>query len=93
MNSVQIPGSAVCLAPIIRLSRIEPIDDLPWRRKALLLMLREDHVAVDDDIEHAIVALDQRRVDAELVLDPGRQTGGLRKVVSTTAVLDRDVHR
>ena len=37
-------------------------------------MLRVDQVAVDHDVEDAVVALDQLRLDVEVLLDPGRWT-------------------
>jgi len=51
-------------------------------------VFREDHAAVRLYVEDAVVSLDQARLDAELLLDTGRQTGGLRQVVSGYAVLD-----
>ena len=61
-------------------------------RKALLLVLGEQDLAVDDDIELARRPRDELRVDARLLLDLGRETRGARLVVSGLAVLDRDVH-
>jgi hypothetical protein len=56
-------------------------------------VLREDHLSVELDVEDAIIALDQARLYGELLLNLGRQTGGLRQVVSAYAVFDRDFHR
>jgi len=56
-------------------------------------VLGEDPAAVRDDVEDAVVALLQRRIDADLALDRGRQTGGPGEVVSTHAVRDLDGHR
>jgi len=56
------------------------------------LELAEDQLAVDADVEDAAAALDQLGLDAELALDCVRQTGGLGKVVSLAAVLDRHFH-
>ena len=60
--------------------------------EAARLVLRVDELSVDDDVEDATVALDQLRIDIHRLLDLGRQTGGLWKVVSAHAVLDRDLH-
>ena len=62
-------------------------------RKAPLGVLRKDQRAVDGDVEHTAVPARQVRVDAKLSLECGRQTGGLGKVVSTSAVRNRDLHR
>ena len=59
--------------------------------KPLALVLREDHLIIDDDVEDAIATLNQRRVDAERFLDAGRQTGGLGTVLSPPAVGNRDL--
>ena len=55
-------------------------------------MLAVDQLAIGDDIEDASSAGDERRLDAESLLDRGRQTGGLRFVVSLHAVGDADFH-
>jgi hypothetical protein len=61
-------------------------------RKTMRLVLRKDLRPVDGDIEHAALARHDLRVDAELALDDGRQTGGLRPIVSTDTIRDGDVH-
>jgi hypothetical protein len=68
------------------------VEDLPVLRVPFLGVLREDHLAVGDDVEDATVTFDQLGLDAELVLQRVRQTGGSGKVVSTYAVGDRYVH-
>ena len=50
-------------------------------------------IAVHNDIEDPIVALDQGWLDTELLSNFGRQTGGPRKVVSTCAVRNLNFHR
>jgi hypothetical protein len=50
------------------------------------LVLREDELSIHDNIKDAVGALDQLRLDAELIGDSGRQTGGLRKIVSGYAI-------
>jgi hypothetical protein len=55
-------------------------------------MLGEDELSVHLDIENATPAGDQLRRDVVALLDPGRQTGSLRFVVSTRAVRDSDDH-
>ena len=56
------------------------------------LALGEDERAVRYDVEHPRIALDELRVDSELVLDTGCQTGSPGQVASTDAVADRDPH-
>ena len=51
-------------------------------------VLREDELAVGDDVELATRARGHVGVDAERLLDRGRQTGGLWQVVSHLAVAD-----
>jgi hypothetical protein len=64
--------------------------DLAGRGKAAGRLLREQHLAVDGDLEDAAPALDQLGARPEPLLDRGRQTGGAGEVVSGDAVLDRD---
>jgi hypothetical protein len=61
-------------------------------RKAMLDVLREDLPPVDDDVEGTAASRRSRRFEPELAGDRGRQTGGLRPIVSTDAVLDGDPH-
>jgi len=49
-------------------------------------------VAVRRNLENAVVATLEGRGEAVLALDRGLQTGGLREVVSLSAVGDLDVH-
>jgi len=56
------------------------------------LVLREDLVAIDDDVEDAAVAWDDLAVNSQLALDRRRQTGGVWPVVSTDAIGNGDVH-
>jgi hypothetical protein len=46
-------------------------------REASAGLLREQQAPVGQHLEDAAVALDQNGTDAELLLDLGRQTGGL----------------
>jgi hypothetical protein len=46
-------------------------------REAPGVVLRVDLLAVPVDVEDAAAALDELRLDAELVANSGRQTGGL----------------
>jgi hypothetical protein len=55
-------------------------------------MLGKDELSVHLDIENATPAGDQLRRDVVALLDPGRQTGSLRFVVSTRAIRDSDDH-
>ena len=61
-------------------------------REAPRSVLREDQSAIDGDVEHPRIPLDEIGINAELFLDCGRQTGGLGQVASTNAVGDLDVH-
>ena len=55
-------------------------------------MLAEHHLVTGLDVENSAATLDQLCVDPEFILDRGRQTGGLRKVVSLRAVRDAHFH-
>jgi hypothetical protein len=59
-------------------------------REASQLFLGEDQVVGHGDLEDATTATDQIGLDAELLLDLSRQTGGAGVVVSARAVLDGD---
>ena len=72
---------------------LELLLDLSRLREAAELFLGEDEVVPHGDLEDATAATDQLRLDAELLLDLSRQTGGARIVVSTGAVLDGDISR
>ena len=66
-------------------------DDLAGTRETAGLLLGEDQLIADRDLEDASVAPDQLGLDAELLLELVRQTGGTGVVVSDGAVLDDDV--
>ena len=57
------------------------------------LLLREDELAVDDDVEHAAAALHERDLDAARLADLSRQTGGSGEIASLLAVRDLHFHR
>ena len=61
-------------------------------REPPFVMLREHDRAVRDDIENAPVTFLKFDLQAKLVENFGRQTGGLRKVASGYAVNDRYLH-
>jgi hypothetical protein len=65
--------------------------DLAGLRETAGLLLGEDDLVVHRDLEDASGSLDELSLDAELLLDLFRQTGGARIVVSDGAVLDDDV--
>lgn len=70
----------------------EGADDLIGLGEPVLFGLGEDERTVGHDVELATGADEHLGVDAERVLDRGRQTGGLRKIVSNFAVADRHLH-
>ncbi len=61
-------------------------------RESAGLELRVDERSVDVDVEDASAAGDQLGLDAELLLDLCRQTGGFWLVVSGRAVFDLHFH-
>jgi hypothetical protein len=62
-------------------------------REPVNFVFAEDRVAIDDDIEDAAFALDQRCIDSGCLFYRFRQTGGLGRVVSLHAIGDRNLHR
>ena len=70
----------------------ELLENLFVLGEAAGLVLGVDLLPVDDDVEDAAAPLDELRIDADLFLDSGRQTGGLGEVASLHAVLDEDLH-
>jgi hypothetical protein len=67
-------------------------EDLVLRRKTAGRSFREDHPAVGDDVEDTAAPFDEIRLDAEMLPDCGRQTGGPGQVVSLAAIGDGQVH-
>jgi hypothetical protein len=62
------------------------------RGEAAGLVLGIDQLPIRFDVEDSVGTLDELWIDAELFFDPGRQTGGLREVVSGDAVGDGHAH-
>jgi len=61
-------------------------------REPALVLLREHELPVHADLELAATSAHERGVEAALLLDLGRQTGGPGKIVSSDAVTDLDGH-
>jgi hypothetical protein len=70
----------------------EGLDDLLLAGEASGVVLGEDLLVIDADDEDAAAAADELRLEAELLPDLRRQTGGAREVVSDAAVVDAYVH-
>jgi hypothetical protein len=64
--------------------------DLAGKGKAARLFLGEEELVVDGHLEHSAGPFDELWLDAELLLDLLRQTGGAGEVISDPAVLDDD---
>jgi len=73
-------------------SRLERRGDLAGLREPACLPLGEHQLAVHLDVEDAARPFDELGLDAGLLLDLCRQTGGARIVVSDGAVLNGDGH-
>ena len=61
---------------------------LPGLGETTVGFLRVDQLTVERDLEDAVLALDQGRLDVEVLGDLVRQTGGSGLVVSNDAVFD-----
>jgi hypothetical protein len=72
---ILLPGRS-CPFRSRSVARAQRVDDLLGLGEPARLVLRVDQVTIDDDVEDAVVAADQFGVDLEIVLQPGRQTGG-----------------
>jgi hypothetical protein len=70
----------------------ELAEDFVGRREPAGGLLREHQPAVDGDVEDPAASFDEPRLDPRRLGDPGRQTGGLRIVVSLHAVGYGDHH-
>ena len=86
------PGAGRRRLPAARARREQP-RDLAGLREAAGGVLREDEVAVRDDVEDPARARDERHLGAEALLQLGRQTGGAGLVASSGAIRDADVQR
>lgn len=73
--------------------RSDAIDDHHFVRESLPTLPCEHNVVIDADFKDTFLALDEFGVCIEFTFDGGRQTGGLRKIISLDAVLNRNVQR
>jgi len=55
-------------------------------------MFGEDQLPIQFDVENSTAARDELGCDVVFFLDLGRQTGGLRLVISTRAIRDSNDH-
>ena len=70
----------------------ERFEDLVGLGKPSQFLLGEDQRPVGDDLERAVTAFNQFDGDTECLVNAGRQTGGLRSIVSFHAICNRDLH-
>ena len=78
--------------PLRRRKLAQSLDDFGGGRKAAGAVPRINEFAAGSDIEHAGASLDEFGFTAECAFDFGRQTGGLRQIVSSRAVGDGNLH-
>ncbi len=74
------------------LALLKRLDDLGCIRESAGVVLREDQGAVGRNIKDTDAAFDEFCLDVELLRNLGRQTGSLRKVVSSSAVSNCHAH-
>jgi len=79
-------------AALLSSTGFQLLDHLAGLRKSIDLVFGEDRLAVDDNVEDAVLAADQLGLDSELLGNLCRQTGGSGPVVSGRAVADLDLH-
>ena len=84
MRRVRAGGGRVLLALLFA---EQPQDFLVFGEAAGFVPGEHEPI-VGDDIEDAVVAADEFGFDLQFLFQGGRQTGGLRQVVSTAAVFD-----
>ncbi len=70
----------------------DTVEDFRMFRESAGFLLAVDQLTVDFDVEDSPAAFDEFGLNAELRLDRVRQTGGLGRVVSLYAILNRNVH-
>ena len=73
-------------------TRLQRADDFFRFREPLRRLFREDETAVGYDVELSSATDGDLGVEAKRVFDGGRQTGGLRQIVSNLTIADGDVH-
>ncbi len=78
------PGATLLLA--------ERVENLRMLREPAGVMLGVDEFSIGHNVEDAAAPLDQLHLGVERLLDGGRQTGGVRSIVSFNAVGNRDLH-
>ena len=78
--------------PAATLLLAERVEDLCVLRKTAGVVLGVDEFSIGNDVKDAAAALDQLHLGFERLLDGGRQTGGVRSIVSFNAVCNRDLH-
>jgi len=61
-------------------------------RETFSLVLRKDHGSLGDNVENTVRALDKLRFNTERFFDFDRQPGGLREILSTAAIGNRNFH-
>lgn len=71
---------------------IQHREDLRVLRKPIQLFFAEDEVSIHTHLEYSASTLDEPGGDSVLLFYFGRQTGGLRCVVSLHTVFDTDIH-
>ena len=71
---------------------LDEVDHQHLVRETLAALPCEHDIAFDADLKDPLFALDEFSIDADFFFYSGRQTGGLREIVSLRAVLDRDMH-
>jgi hypothetical protein len=76
----------------LRSGSAELTQDFRIFREAAFVLFREDEFSIKFDIENPTAAGNEFGRDVVLLLDLGRQTGGLRFVVSTRAICNSDDH-
>ena len=76
--------------PALSRQRPECLENLRGLRESARLVLGEHGPIVGDDVEDPVGSSNQRALDAEILLDRGRQTGGPGFVVSNHAEFDAD---
>ena len=73
-------------------ARADGLDNFVVLREPLLGLLREQHFSIYCDVKLTATAWYDICLDIQRILDCGRQTGGLREIVSNFAVADRELH-
>jgi hypothetical protein len=70
----------------------QSLNDFRSVRESVFVVLGKNQNTISSNIEDAAATLDEVGLHSEFLKNFGRQTGGVRQIISTYAIFDRDMH-